>query len=173
MTDIRLVDEQGNDIGMMEKIAAHSNGGTRHRATSIFVFNDKGQTMLQKRARTKYHASGQWTNTADGHPEAHETPIENAHRRLREEMGFDCELQEIFTFKYEAPVGNNLTEKEFDHIIFGKYNGEPKLNPSEAEDWKWISLASLKADIRKHPDNYAAWLRLMVDEVIKHYNTSN
>lgn len=168
MTDIVLVDEKGKQTGISEKIAAHSNGGKRHRATSVFVFNRKGETMLQKRASIKYHASGQWSNTCDGHPEPNETPLENAHRRLMEEMGFDCELNEVFTFKYEAHVGNNLTEKEFDHIIFGRYEGKPKPNKDEVEAWKWADIKTLKHEIENHPEEYAAWLRLMIDEVIRH-----
>ena len=170
MTDIQKVDENGKYLGVIEKITAHSNGGVRHRATSIFVFNSNGETMLQRRAKTKYHGGGQWTNTVDGHPETNETPLENAHRRLREEMGFDCELKEVFVFKYEAPISNNLSEKEYDHIIFGRYDGTPKLNPEEADDWKWVDLETLKNNIKKDPNNYAAWLRLMIDEVIKHHN---
>jgi len=164
-----LVDEHDNPIGTAEKMEAHMNGGKLHRAFSIFVFNDKGETLLQKRAMTKYHSQGKWSNTCCSHPYVGDTLLGAAHRRLKEEMGFDCDLSEVFSFTYTADVGNGLTEKEYDHIIFGKYNGEPHINKEEASDYKWVSLDELKKDIEKNPDNYTAWLRICIDKVINAY----
>jgi len=164
-----LVDEHDNPIGTAEKMEAHMNGGKLHRAFSIFVFNDKGETLLQKRAMTKYHSQGKWSNTCCSHPYVGDTLLGAAHRRLKEEMGFDCDLSEVFSFTYNADVGNGLTEKEYDHVIFGKYNGEPHINKEEASDYKWVSLDELKKDIEKNPDNYTAWLRICIDKVINAY----
>lgn len=166
--DVILVDTQDNPIGSMEKLEAHRNGAKLHRAFSIFVFNKKGETLLQKRAMTKYHSQGKWTNTCCSHPYVGESVGEAAHRRLEEEMGFDCDLKEIFSFTYRAQVGNDLTEWEFDHVLFGNYDGEPKLNPDEADDYKWISLDKLKKDMDKNPDAYSQWLRTSIDKVIAH-----
>ncbi len=165
--EVILVDKDDNQIGVEEKQRAHLNGGKLHRAISIFVFNKKGETMLQRRALTKYHAAGQWGNTACSHPAPGEATMAAAHRRLREEMGFDCEMKEAFPFIYKADVGKGLTEQEYDHIIFGSYEGEPVCNKEEVAEWKWMRLESLKADIQKNPENYVPWLRLMLDRVIK------
>ena len=169
MADVNvvLVDKDDNEIGVEEKLRAHQNGGKLHRAISIFVFNSKGETMVQRRALSKYHSQGRWANTACSHPYPNESVLDAAHRRLKEEMGFDCEMREAFTFPYKAEVGNGLTEQEFDHVLFGSYEGEPKPDSNEVMDWKWISLDELMADIRASPDNYAEWLKLMISKVIE------
>ena len=165
---IILVDEQDNQIGVSEKLAAHQNGAKLHRAFSIFIFNDKNEMMLQQRAKTKYHFGGLWTNTCCSHPNVGETTMAAAHRRLVEEMGFDTDLEEICSFIYRAPdPKSGLTEHEFDHVFIGKHNQAPKLNPEEADAYKWITLEDLEQDVRKHPENYTPWFKIVLDQVIK------
>ncbi len=164
-----LVDEHDNEVGIEDKLEAHKNGGKLHRAFSIFVFNSKGETMLQKRAEGKYHSAGKWSNTCCSHPAPGEAVMEAAHRRLKEEMGFDCSMQEKFSFIYKADVGNGLTEWEYDHVIFGKYEGKPNINKEEASAYKWVSLDSLKKDVEEHPENYTPWLRICLDRVIEEF----
>ncbi len=165
-SEVILVDEKDNQIGKMEKLEAHRNGARLHRAFSVFVFNKKGETLLQRRTMTKYHSKGKWTNTCCSHPYVGESVSSAAHRRLGEEMGFDCDMKETFNFTYKAPVGNELAEWEFDHVFFGNYDGEPKLNPEEADAYKWVSLDKLKRDIAKNPEAYTPWIRIIIDRVI-------
>jgi len=121
-----LVDENDNEIGVEEKINAHRKG-LLHRAFSIFVFNSKNELLLQKRAADKYHSGGLWSNTCCSHPRPGENLKDAAHRRLQEEMGFDCSLREVFSFLYKKSFDNGLTEHELDHVFFGKFDGIPKL----------------------------------------------
>jgi isopentenyl-diphosphate Delta-isomerase len=169
MTDVILVDEHDRQTGIAEKIKAHSDGGIRHRAISIFIFNKDGELMMQQRAGEKYHAKSQWANTCDGHPLPGEEVIDCAHRKLKQEMGFDCEMQDVFSFKYQTPAGSGLFENELDHIIFGRYDGTPSVNPDEASDWKWVRMEALGDWIRKDPESYVPWLRMMFDDVMKRY----
>ena len=169
MEQVILVDHEDRQIGLEEKLKAHQNGGKLHRAFSIFVFNTKGETMLQQRAQSKYHGGGLWSNTVCSHPRLGETPLDAAHRRLQEEMGFDCDMREVFAFEYEAKMDKGLTEHEYDHVIFGNYDHAPKPNPEEVQAWKWIGLDELKGDIAKNPDSYTPWLRIVMDDIIKHY----
>ncbi|MEM0074505.1 MAG: isopentenyl-diphosphate Delta-isomerase [Candidatus Micrarchaeaceae archaeon] len=166
-----LVDENDRQIGVADKLAAHRNGALLHRAFSIFIFNSKGQTMLQKRALGKYHSEGKWSNTCCSHPMVGESVLAGAHRRLKEEMGFDCNLSEMFSFTYKADVGNGFTEWEYDHVIFGIYDGEPKLNKQEASDYSWVNLDDLKADIERNPEKYTPWLRICIAKVVSAYGT--
>ena len=154
-----LVDENDNEIGTIEKMKAHENGGQLHRAFSIFVFNKEGKMLLQQRARSKYHSGGLWTNTCCSHPRPDEN-LENAvHRRLKEEMGFDCKLKEIAHFIYKARLDNNLTEHELDHIFIGKYDGDINFNPDEVDDISWVNLNELEKDIENHPEIYTEWFK--------------
>ncbi|MDE1869819.1 MAG: isopentenyl-diphosphate Delta-isomerase [Candidatus Micrarchaeota archaeon] len=166
--EVILVNEQDEQIGTLEKLKAHQNGAKLHRAFSIFVFNSKGETLLQRRASTKYHTPGKWTNTCCSHPYIGESILDAAHRRLREEMGFDCTLTEEFSFIYRAEVGNGLTEHEYDHVLFGTYNGAPKLNREEAEDYKWASLEDIKKDAKENPESYTPWLKIALERVIEY-----
>lgn len=160
-----LVDRHDFEVGFAGKMAAHRRGEL-HRAISIFVFDSDGRVLLQRRASAKYHSGGLWSNTCCSHPRPRETNAVAARRRLREEMGIDCELQEVFSFVYRANLGNGLVEHEFDHVFFGQHDGEPVLNPHETDDWMWIPLAQLTADVRKRPEVYSYWLAACLDRVV-------
>lgn len=164
MEEVILVDGNDREIGTEEKMKAHQEGKL-HRAFSIFVFNSKGELLLQKRAKSKYHSGGLWTNTCCSHPRPGETLENSVHRRLKEEMGFDCELREIFSFKYKVKL-ENIFENEYDHVFIGKFDGKPHPNPEEVDEWKWIKLKELKNDMKKNPDKYSYWLKKSIDKVI-------
>lgn len=158
-----LVDQQDNPIGLMEKIEAHEKA-LLHRAFSVFVFNDKNELMLQQRAAEKYHSPMLWTNTCCSHQRDGETNIEAGKRRLQEEMGFSCELEEVFSFIYKAPFDNGLTEHEYDHVMLGRFNDEPIVNPEEVASYKWMPLEEVKNDIESHPEKYTAWFKIIFKE---------
>lgn len=162
-----LVDESDQAIGLMEKMEAHEKA-LLHRAFSVFTFNSEGELLIHQRAHEKYHSGGLWTNTCCSHPREGETTHEAATRRLQEEMGFVCELTEVFSFIYKAELDQGLTEHEFDHVFVGKFNGEPQINPSEVADWKYVRLEDLKNDIAKNPDNYTVWFKIALKELEKH-----
>ncbi|MDP2665615.1 MAG: isopentenyl-diphosphate Delta-isomerase [bacterium] len=161
---IILVDEDDVQIGTMGKLEVHEKG-LLHRAFSIFVRNDKGEVMLQKRALNKYHSGGLWTNTCCGHPKDGEELLSAAHRRLREEMGLDCSLKEITTLMYHMNLDHDLKENEFLHVFFGHYNRAPILNPEEADEWKWITIDDLNEDVAKNPDNYTHWFKIVLKKM--------
>jgi isopentenyl-diphosphate delta-isomerase len=162
-----LVDENDSEIGLMEKQEAHRQAQL-HRAFSIFIFNSKGQLLLQQRARDKYHSGGLWTNTCCSHPRLNETTLDAANRRLYEEMGFETELFERFHFIYHSPYENGLSEHELDYVYTGTYNAEPNINRDEVEDYRWISLPELNDDLNKGPENYTSWFRIIFEEYQSH-----
>tara|TARA_R110002050_G_scaffold244268_1_gene380914 strand:+ start:71509 stop:72033 length:525 start_codon:yes stop_codon:yes gene_type:complete len=166
-----LVDKNDNQIGLMEKMEAHEKA-LLHRAFSIFIFNSKGELLIQQRALTKYHSAGEWANTCCSHQRDGESTLEAAHRRLMEEMGFDVPLTEVFNFTYKKAFGNGLTEHEFDHVLFGHFEGEPNMNPEEVADWKYISIAQLNEEIKAFPDSYTIWLQIALKEVENHLKTT-
>ena len=165
-----LVDENDKEVGIEEKIKAHEGGGKLHRAFSIFVFNSEGKMLLQKRAKTKYHSGGLWTNACCSHPSPEKSLSVMVHKRLKEEMGFDCELEEVFSFKYKIHFDNGLTEWEYDHVFIGEFNGEIKPNQKEVSEWKWVDLKELQKDVNKQPQNYAYWFKIALNRVIACYN---
>jgi len=162
---IILVDKKDREIGSEFKIKAHREGKL-HRAFSVFVFNSKNELLLQKRAINKYHSGGLWTNTCCSHPKIGETILLAGHRRLKEEMGFDCELKEAFSFIYKAKLDNNLTEHEVDHILIGKFEGNPKINKKEVAMVKWVDLKFLAKDIKQNPQIYTYWFKKCYNKVL-------
>ncbi len=160
---IVLVDENDNQIGTGEKMEVH-RAGKLHRAFSVFVFNGRGEMLLQRRALTKYHSGGLWTNTCCSHPRVQEKTIDAAKRRLMEEMGFVCELKEIDSFVYKTEF-EGLFEHEFDHVFVGKYDGVIKVNRDEVEEYKWISLDDLYNDVEQNPDKYTSWFKIALERV--------
>jgi isopentenyl-diphosphate Delta-isomerase len=159
-----LVDEQDNETGRMEKMEAHEKA-LLHRAFSIFVFNDAGQMMLQRRALSKYHSPGLWTNTCCSHPRPGESLSAATQRRLAEEMGFRCPLEKAFSFIYKAAFDHGLTEHELDHVFTGTYNGDPAINPAEVAEWKWVSVSALLEDVKNNPEAYTVWFRIALREM--------
>ena len=163
-----LVDENDNDIGIEEKILAHQQK-LLHRAFSIFLFNDNFEILLQKRAPNKYHSGNLWTNTCCSHPLQNLSLIESAEKRLIEEMGIEANLNKVFSFIYEAEFENGLYEHEFDHVLFGRFNGEPILNPYEAVDFRWITISELKDEIQNNPNKFTFWLRIIFNNYYKYF----
>ncbi|NAY93258.1 isopentenyl-diphosphate Delta-isomerase [Muricauda sp. JGD-17] len=161
--NVILVNEADEPIGLMPKMEAHEKA-VLHRAFSVFIMNEKGETMLQQRAASKYHSPMLWTNTCCSHQREGESNLEAGKRRLKEEMGFTTELKQLFSFIYKAPFDNGLTEHELDHVMMGVYNGTPNLNPNEVADWKWMALEDIKEDISNNPDCYTAWFKIIFEK---------
>lgn len=161
MEHVVLVNTEDEELGTMEKMEAHRTG-TLHRAFSVLLFNSRGEMLLQKRAQSKYHSGGLWTNTCCSHPRPGETLEEAARRKLKQEMGIDLQPSFAFKFLYQTPLDNNLIEHEIDHVFVGEFDGEPVLNEDEAEDWKFVDLAHLRAQMKSQPNQFTAWFRLIV-----------
>lgn len=166
MEYVILVDENDNEIALMEKMEAHEKA-MLHRAFSVFVYNDKKEIMIQQRALEKYHSGGLWTNTCCSHPRENELTIDAAHRRLMEEMGFDCEVEEVFDFVYKAELDKGLTEYELDHVFIGEYDGPVVFNTDEVMAYKWISYDDLTKDMNDFPKKYTEWFKIIMKTLEK------
>jgi len=163
MEHVILVDPYDNAIGSMEKLEAHQKG-LLHRAFSVVLFNRRGEMLLQKRAAGKYHSAGLWTNTCCSHPQPGERVEDAARRRLFEEMGIDLQPEFAYSFIYKTPLDHDLIENELDHVYVGTFDGTPRINTTEVEDWKFVPVADLRTDMQLHPDRYTYWFRLIVDD---------
>ena len=161
MDQVILVDSSDNEVGTMDKMEAHRKG-ILHRAFSVLLFNSTGEMLLQKRSAGKYHSAGLWTNTCCSHPKPNESLQAAIKRRLNEEMGIDIQSQFAYKFQYRATFENGLIEHELDHVYIGLFNGKPVINSTEVEDWKYATLADIKVDVQKNPDDYTYWFKLII-----------
>ena len=156
---IILVDLDDNELGFIDKSKAHVGKGVLHRAFSIVILNSKGEILIQKRSEHKPLWGSYWANACCSHQRKGEKLKESVHRRLIEEVGFDCKLKEIFSFLYRAHFEDKGSENEFDHVFLGAYDGDVSPNPDEITECKWIKIEELLKDIDKNPDSYAPWFR--------------
>ena len=157
--ELILVDGHDRPVGVMEKMEVHRQA-LLHRAFSIFIFNSKGEMLLQKRAAVKYHSPGLWTNACCSHPAPGQTTEEAAQKRLQEEMGFSIPLQKAFSFIYKAEFDNGLTEHEFDHVFTGIYDGAVSPAPEEVSDYCYRNMDTIRNAMANDPDAYTAWFRI-------------
>ena len=162
MEQVILVDPQDREIGTMEKMEAHKKG-VLHRAFSILLFNSKGEMLLQKRAGSKYHSPGLWTNTCCSHPKPGESMRDATARKLMQEMGIASNTAFRFKFTYRTELEEGLVEHEIDHVFTGTFDGMPIINKQEVDDWKFTPVGELRQDISANPDRYTFWFRKILD----------
>ncbi len=160
---VELVDEQGHVLGHMEKLAAHREG-LLHRAFSVFVFDGRGELLLQQRAAGKYHSPGLWSNSCCGHPRPGEAVGVAARRRLSEELGFSCELTEVFRFIYRVELADGLIEHELDHVFVGVSDVAPRPDPTEVSAVRSISRSALTTELERAPTSFSSWLPLCAEQ---------
>jgi isopentenyl-diphosphate delta-isomerase len=165
MENVILVNERDEEIGTMEKMSAHEEG-VLHRAISIFIFNEKGEMLLQQRASKKYHSGGLWTNACCSHPRPGEETEAAAVRRLKEELGFETSLNKVFDFVYKTSFDNGLIEYEFDHVFIGNYNGIISPNVNEVKDYCYKSLEEIESSLQTHPHKYTVWFKIAFPKVM-------
>jgi isopentenyl-diphosphate Delta-isomerase len=159
-----LVNEHDDMVGTMDKLGAHKQG-LLHRAFSIFIFNKKGEMLLQQRAFNKYHSGGLWTNACCSHPRPGENTIDAAQRRLKEEMGFATGIEKIFDFTYKAEFENGLVEHEFDHVFAGEYEGKLDVDPEEISDFCYKEVSEIKNMLQTHPQKFTPWFHIAFSRI--------
>jgi isopentenyl-diphosphate Delta-isomerase len=159
-----LVDENDNETGTLEKMEAHRSA-LLHRALSVFIISTGGEWILQRRAMNKYHSNGLWTNTCCSHPYPGETCLEAAHRRLKEEMGMQSELKEVFHFIYKEKLDNDLWEHELDHVFIGISNDLPVINPLEVLEWRAVLFDEIEREMSSNPESFTFWFRHIYRQV--------
>lgn len=165
MEEVILVDESDREIGEMEKFEAHQRGRL-HRAFAVFLRNDQGQLLLQKRADTKYHTGGLWANACDGHPRAGETVIQAAQRRLRGELGIECALSVTDHFVYQVSLDHDLQEHEFLYVLTGVWNGSVRPDPREVSEVRWLKPDLLQREVVKNEAKCCYWTRLALERLL-------
>jgi isopentenyl-diphosphate delta-isomerase len=169
---VQLVDENDQPVGIMEKYEAHKKAAL-HRAISVFIVNSKGDWLIHRRALDKYHSNGLWTNATCSHPYPDESYLEAAKRRLKYEMGINCELIPLFHFIYQEKVNDELTEHELDYVFFGVSDDVPIHNTGEVEEWKYIPYRQLLEDVENHPEKYTVWFKIIMKKVKAYIDTEN
>ncbi len=148
-----------------DKLAVHRQG-LRHKAISVFLL-DGSRVLLQKRANTKYHTPGLWSNTCCTHPNWGEAPTDCALRRLDEELGITgVPLTFRHQVEYRADVGGGMVEHEVVDIFAGAVLPDLEVTPNSAEvsDIDWVDLADLADAAQRNPGKYTPWLGIYLSQ---------
>ena len=160
-----LVDAEDRPVGTAEKLAAHQPPGQRHRAFSLFVHDGRGRLLLQKRADSKHHFAGRWSNTCCSHPRPGEEVVEAAVRRFGEEIGaVASDLLVVGSFEYRAlDEASGLVEHELDHVVVGYLDpgatsGLAAFDRCEVSAVRWVDIDELRAEMAATPDAFTPWL---------------
>ena len=161
-----LVDPLDRQIGTTTKAHAHRDG-LLHRAFSVFIVHD-GKMLIQRRNAGKYHSGGLWANACCSHPRDGEALTDAVQRRMAEEIGFCCPVEEIGHFVYRSQYHEHLYEYEYDHVFLGSYDGEVSFNPEEISEVKWIGLEELAKDLVENPQRYSSWFFTAAPMVLEH-----
>lgn len=167
MKNLLLVNKKDEVIGSEIKEKCHKGKGILHRAFSVYLFNSKGQVLIQQRSKFKKLWPLYWSNSCCSHPRRGESYIKAGERRLKEEFGFTCPLKMIDKFQYQAQYKDVGSENEVCAILIGEYNGKIRSDIKEVANWKWISLDKLKADFKKNPDKYTPWFKIGLRKYLK------
>ena len=160
MPQVVLVDQDDNQVGLLGRAQAHQGKGKLHRAISVFLFNSKGELLIQQRSQHKLLWPGYWSNTCCTHSRPNQTPLQAAQRRLVQEFGIKAKLKFHHQFIYQAHYKDVGTEHELDHVFIGISDSSPQPNPQEIASWKYVSLVQLQKDLRLHPHQYTPWFKL-------------
>jgi len=155
-----LVDAHDRPVGVGEKLAVHREG-LLHRAFSVYVVDPSGRSMLQRRAASKYHSAGRWSNACCGHPREGESVRAAAERRLREEMGLACDLEQVGVVAYRLVLENGLIENEIDHVLVGRSSETPRPDPAEVDAWRLATDEEIDRELREAPERYTPWFPLV------------
>jgi isopentenyl-diphosphate delta-isomerase len=153
-----LVNESNRATGVGGKTAVH-RAGLLHRAFSIFIVDDKGRILLQRRSRQKYHSGGLLANSCCGHPRPGETTQSAAGRRLTEELGIEAPLTFGFYSRYRANLDGGMQENEFVYVYFGPLIARPNPDPAEVAEVEFASAEEIARRIARQPDAFVYWLR--------------
>jgi isopentenyl-diphosphate Delta-isomerase len=145
-----LVDDDAAPVGTLAKSRVHHSDTPLHLAFSVFLFNRRGELLLQRRALSKKTWPGVWSNSCCGHPLPGEALRDAAARRLEFELGIrTAELAIILPdFRYRAEK-DGIVENEICPVLVGFTDERPRLNPDEVAETRetaWVDFLMMARD---------------------------
>jgi isopentenyl-diphosphate delta-isomerase len=162
-----LLDEDGNAIGTAPKSSVHCADTSLHLAFSCYVFNERGEVLLTRRALTKKTWPGVWTNSFCGHPAPAETLVDAVHRRAEFELGLQITGIDLALplFRYRATDSSGIVENEVCPVYLARAVGDPLPNPDEVMEHTWADPDSLRRSVLASPYAFSPWMVLQMREL--------
>ncbi len=157
--ELILVDEHDNGIGHLSKAECHDGEGRLHRAFSVFLFNDSGELLLQRRSPSKRLWGGYWSNSCCSHPRRGEDMPTATRRRLRDELNVEAQLEYVYRFSYQAGFGEAGSENELCHVYLGRCNAVTP-NENEIIAVRFVTARALAGELATRADTLTPWFRM-------------
>ena len=165
-----LVDKDDNELGSTTKEACHNGDGMLHRAFSLFVFNDRGELLLQQRSKSKRLWPLYWSNSCCSHPRLGETMNEATQRRIHQELGVNSDnLQYLYKFHYQAKYGSLGSEHELCSVYIGSTTDEVAANINEVADCRFVSVSQLQKEVSDSPESFTPWFKMELQHLLQNY----
>ncbi len=155
-----LVDAADNETGHLTKAECHDGDGVLHRAFSVFLFNGRGETLLQQRGADKRLWPLYWSNSCCSHPRQGESIEIATMRRLQDELNVSASLEFVYKFSYQASFGEAGSENEMCSVFLGRLDGEPQANATEIEEMRFVSADTLSDELAANPNMFTPWFKL-------------
>jgi len=160
--ELILVDGNDREIGYSPKLQAHEGSGVRHRAFSVFLFDDRGRLLIHRRSRHKPLWPGFWTNSCCSHPRRGEQLEDSVRRRLGEELSCTPSiLRRICAFEYQARFGDAGSEHEYCHIFLARPESAEAVvgHVLEIAEMAWLPVDEIDRIMREQRSDLTPWFR--------------
>ena len=156
---IDIYDKNNEPLGISKMKSEAHEKGLWHRAAHIWVYNSKGETLLQLRSKELEYYPDAWVAAASGHIGAGENIELAATRELSEEIGIEIKPNELEFFKViiRQTVWNKIINNEYYYVYLYKFDGDItklKLQEDEVQRVKFFSIDKLNKELKIHPENY-------------------
>lgn len=158
--ELILVDENDVEVGHLHKDKCHDGEGLLHRAFSLFIFNENGEVLIQRRSAQKRLWPLYWANSCCSHPRRGEEMDEAVRRRLYQELGMRTDPVFLYKFTYHARFEDKGAEHELCWVYVGRSSDPVRANPNEISEWMYVSPSQLDEALRTNPDNFSPWIKL-------------
>lgn len=155
-----LVDDDDNKVGTLSKARCHDGDGLLHRAFSLFLFDARGELLLQQRSSTKRLWPLYWSNSCCSHPRDGESMQEATQRRLHQELGVEADLRFVYKFSYHARYGEIGSEREVCSVFLGRIDGRVAVNNNEIADVRYINAMELADSLQRDAECYTPWFQM-------------
>ena len=149
-----IFDEEQNIIGKEERKTVHEKG-LWHIHVGVWLMNEEGKLLFQKRSANKKRNPNKWTRTG-GHVDSGETPLEGIQRETKEEIGVTISqdrLELISIDKTEADIFNR--HYTYNYFAYVDYKLEDyTMQEEEVSDLKYISIEEMERAKESNDENY-------------------
>lgn len=175
-----ILDEFGNKTGLIKSRTLVHKDGNWHRAEHIWIVNQKGEILLQRRCATKVSDPNMLDISCAGHLTSGDKPIEGALRELKEELNLEVnpnDLKFITTLKRSPKHNNDFVDNEFDDMYLLHIDKDIEdLNYQKEEIseilfvpyQKFKEMVSNKqSDLVIYPDEYKILFEILDKEIRK------